>query len=97
MENNLWEIENIKSDLNILKDKISDLVQSNFYITEDYFESECLEDKEDVDRFGLAYRELRIKTNQSHELLLVYQKEIAKLVKRLDEELIKIKVGDSNV
>lgn len=97
MENNLWEIENIKSDLNILKDKISDLVQSNFYITEDYFESECLEDKEDVDRFGLSYRELRIKTNQSHELLLIYQKEMAKLVKRLDEELSKIKAGYSNV
>ncbi|MCJ0913161.1 DUF1474 family protein [Mammaliicoccus sciuri] len=97
MENNLWEIENIKSDLNILKDKISDLVQSNFYITEDYFESECLEDKEDVGRFGLSYRELRIKTNQSHELLLIYQKEMAKLVKRLDEELSKIKVGYSNV
>lgn len=97
MNNNLWEIENIKSDLNILKDKISDLVQSNFYITEDYFQDEHLGDKEDLDRFGLSYRELRIKTNQSHELLLIYQKEMAKLVKRLDEELIKIKVGDSNV
>ncbi|MCD3218538.1 DUF1474 family protein [Mammaliicoccus sciuri] len=97
MQYNLWKIENIKSDLDILKDKISDLVQSNFYITEDYFQDEHLEDKEDFDRFGLSYRELRIKTNQSHELLLIYQKEMAKLVKQLDEELIKIKVGDSNV
>ncbi|MCJ0939161.1 DUF1474 family protein [Mammaliicoccus sciuri] len=94
MENNLWEIENIKSDLNILKDKISDLVQSNFYITEDYFESECLEDKEDVDRFGLSYRELRIKTNQSHELLLIYQKEMAKLVMQFDKVLSNMREGD---
>ncbi|WP_239762216.1 DUF1474 family protein [Mammaliicoccus sp. I-M35] len=96
MQYNLWKIENIKSDLNILKDKISDLVQSNFYITEDYFQDEHLEDKEDVERFGLSYLELRIKTNQSHELLLIYQEEMTKLVKRLDEELIKIKEGDSN-
>ncbi|MCJ0933549.1 DUF1474 family protein [Mammaliicoccus sciuri] len=97
MNNNLWEIGNIQSDLDILKDKISDLVQSNFYITEDFFESECLEDMKAVEWFGMSYRELRIKTNQSHELLLIYQKEMAKLVKRLDEELIKIKEGDSNV
>lgn len=96
MQNNLWEIGNIQSDLEILKDKINDLVQSNFYITEEYFESERLEDMKSVKRFGMSYRELRIKTNQSHELLLIYQKEMAKLVMQFDKVLSNMREGDSN-
>lgn len=91
MTNNLWAIENIKSDIGILQHKISDLVESNFYIIEDYFEDDHLENMKEVERFGLSYREIRIKVTQSQELLLLYKNQMAKLLKELDSELGKLK------
>lgn len=96
MENKLFEIENLKCDFDILQNKISDLVESNFYVLEDYFEDEQLEDMKAVERFGLSYRELRVKANQSQELLLLYKNEMAKLLLELDEEIDKLKAGDTN-
>lgn len=94
MKNNLWAIENIKSDIDILQGKISDLVESNYYIIEDYFEDDKLESMKEVEYFGLAYREIKIKVTQSQELLLLYKNEMAKLVTQLDEELGKLKGGE---
>lgn len=96
MGNKLFEIENLKCDFDFLQNKISDLVESNFYVLEDYFEDEQLEDMKAVERFGFSYRELRIKTNQSQELLLLYKNEMAKLLLELDEEIDKLKAGDTN-
>ncbi|MGM7692213.1 DUF1474 family protein [Staphylococcus saprophyticus] len=83
-------ILDIKSDLEILKDKISDLVDSNYYLIEDYFEQRQLENRKEVENFALSYREIRIKTNQSQELLLLYKKEMQALLKKLDSELNKL-------
>ncbi|HAL09024.1 MAG TPA: hypothetical protein DCO67_03530 [Staphylococcus sp.] len=94
MTNNLWAIENIKSDIDILQGKISDLVESNYYIIEDYFEDDKLESMKEIEYFGLAYREIKIKVTQSQELLLLYKNEMAKLVTQLDEELGKLKGGE---
>lgn len=48
----------------------------------------------EVEYFGLAYREIKIKVTQSQELLLLYKNEMAKLVTQLDEELGKLKGGE---
>lgn len=94
MTNKLFEIENLKSEFDILQNKISDLVESNFYVLEDYFEDEKLEGFEAVKRFGFSYRELRIKSKQSQELLLLYKNEMARLLLELDEEIGKLKEVD---
>lgn len=91
MNKKMLGILDIKSDLEILKDKISDLVDSNYYLIEDYFEQRQLENRKEVVNFGLSYRELRIKTNQSQELLLLYKNEMQSLLKKLDSELSKLK------
>ncbi|MEB8067690.1 type II toxin-antitoxin system toxin TscT [Mammaliicoccus fleurettii] len=91
MTNNMWAIENIKSEIDILQHKISDLVESNFYIIEDYLEKDQLENMKEVQHFGMAYREIRIKFTQSQELLLLYKNEMAKLVAELDSEIKKLK------
>lgn len=90
MDKKMLGILDIKSDLEILKDKISDLVDSNYYLIEDYFEQRQLENRKEVVNFGLSYRELRIKTNQSQELLLLYKNEMQSLLKKLDSELSKL-------
>ncbi|WP_204237252.1 DUF1474 family protein [Mammaliicoccus sciuri] len=91
MDKKMLGILDIKSDLEILKDKISDLVDSNYYLIEDYFEQRQLENRKEVENFALSYREIRIKTNQSQELLLLYKKEMQALLKNLDSELSDLK------
>lgn len=91
MNKKMVGILDIKSDLEILKDKISDLVDSNYYLIEDYFEQRQLENRKEVENFALSYREIRIKTNQSQELLLLYKKEMQALLKKLDSELSDLK------
>lgn len=91
MNKRMLGIMDIKSDLEILKDKISDLVETNYYLIEDYFEQRQLENKKEVENFALSYREIRIKTNQSQELLLLYKKEMQALLKKLDSELSDLK------
>lgn len=91
MDKKMLGILDIKSDLEILKDKISDLVDSNYYLIEDYFEQRQLENRKEVENFALSYREIRIKTNQSQELLLLYMKEMQALLKKLDSELSDLK------
>lgn len=91
MNKKILGILDIKSDLEILKDKISDLVETNYYLIEDYFEQRQLENRKEVENFALSYREIRIKTNQSQELLLLYKKEMQALLKNLDSELSKLK------
>ncbi|MCJ0919875.1 MULTISPECIES: DUF1474 family protein [Mammaliicoccus] len=91
MDKKMLGILDIKSDLEILKDKISDLVDSNYYLIEDYFEQRQLENRKEVENFALSYREIRIKTNQSQELLLLYKKEMQALLKKLDSELSDLK------
>lgn len=91
MNKKILGILDIKSDLEILKDKISDLVESNYYLIEDYFEQRQLENRKEVENFALSYREIRIKTNQSQELLLLYKKEMQALLKKLDSELSDLK------
>lgn len=90
MNKKILGILDIKSDLEILKDKISDLVETNYYLIEDYFEQRQLENRKEVENFALSYREIRIKTNQSQELLLLYKKEMQALLKNLDSELNKL-------
>ncbi len=91
MDKKMLGILDIKSDLEILKDKISDLVDSNYYLIEDYFEQRQLENRKEVENFALSYREIRIKTNQSQELLLLYKREMQALLKKLDSELSDLK------
>ncbi|WP_204243419.1 DUF1474 family protein [Mammaliicoccus sciuri] len=91
MNKRMLGILDIKSDLEILKDKISDLVETNYYLIEDYFEQRQLENRKEVENFALSYREIRIKTNQSQELLLLYKKEMQALLKKLDSELSDLK------
>lgn len=91
MNKKILGILDIKSDLEILKDKISDLVETNYYLIEDYFEQRQLENRKEVENFALSYREIRIKTNQSQELLLLYKKEMQALLKKLDSELSDLK------
>ncbi|MCQ9302446.1 MULTISPECIES: type II toxin-antitoxin system toxin TscT [Mammaliicoccus] len=91
MNNNLWEIKNLKCHMDVLQNKMEDLIQSNYWLLEDYFEVEELKTKADVMKHGCGYLEQRIKLNQSVTLLQTYKKEMDDLIAELDSEINKLK------
>lgn len=91
MNNNLWEIKNLKCHMDVLQNKMEDLIQSNYWLLEDYFEDEELKTKAHVMKHGCGYLEQRIKLNHSVTLLQTYKKEMDDLIEELDSEITKLK------
>lgn len=92
----LFEIENLKADMDVLQDRMDDLIQSSYWFLEDHFEDGRLENKDEVLKHGLGYIEQRIRLNQSLTLLETYKKEMDSMLLKLDEEIGKLKAGDTN-
>ncbi|MEB5686665.1 type II toxin-antitoxin system toxin TscT [Mammaliicoccus lentus] len=92
----LFNIENLKADMDVLQDKMEDLIQSSYWFLEDYFEDERLESKDDAMNHAFAYVEQKIKLNQSVTLLQTYKKEMDSMLLELDKEIQEIKKADTD-
>ncbi len=90
MKNELFEIINLKDDMEILQEKFDDLIQSNNWFIEEHFESDRLKSKDEMMKHGIGCYEQRIRLTQSQKLLEVYQKEMDELILKLDSELNKL-------
>ena len=90
MKSELFEIVNLKDDMEILQEKFDDLIQSNQWLIEEHFESDRLKSKVEMMKHGIGYYEQRIRLTQSQKLLEVYQKEMDELILKLDSELNKL-------
>lgn len=90
MKSELFEIVNLKDDMEILQEKFDDLIQSNQWLIEGHFKSDRLKSKDEMMKHGIAYYEQRIRLTQSQKLLEVYQKEMDELILKLDSELNKL-------
>lgn len=91
MKNNLLNIETLKSDMDVLQDKVADLIQSSYWLLEDHFEDERLESKDDAMNHAFAYVEQRIRLNQLVTLLQTYKKEMDEIISELDSEVSMLK------
>lgn len=94
MGNKLFEIENLKCDMDVLQSRLSDLVESSYWYAEDFYDDETLESQDEVIRHGLTYRQRRIILNQSITLLQTYNNEMASMLLELDKEIQKVKKVD---
>lgn len=92
----LFNIENLKADMDVLQDKMEDLIQSSYWFLEDHFEDGRLENKDEVLNHGLGYIEQRIRLNQSLILLQTYKKEMDSMLLELDKEIQVIKKADTD-
>lgn len=90
MKSELFEIVNLKDDMEILQEKFDDLIQSNRWLIEDHFEADRLKSNDEMMKHGVGYYEQRIRLTQSQKLLEVYQKEMDELILKLDSELNKL-------
>ena len=79
-----WEIRNLFSDLEVLKERIDDVVTSFVWFNDDYFthEPNHVLNKEDILNHGYRYHEHRIKTH-TIDLMMIYQKSLVNSLKDL--------------
>ncbi|EBQ5921334.1 DUF1474 family protein [Salmonella enterica subsp. enterica serovar Typhi] len=86
-----WELRNLLCDLEIVKQKIDDVVTSFAWFDENYFkyEGHHVLTKEQILEHGYKYHDMRIKNTQTIDLMLMYLKEFDNLLdefKKIDKE-----------
>ncbi|MCE4988073.1 type II toxin-antitoxin system toxin TscT [Staphylococcus warneri] len=82
-----WELRNLFSDLQVVQEKINDVVTSLVWFDDKYFTHEpnhVLTEKE-VNTHGLKYHEHRIKNTQVIDLMLMYMKDFDDIMKQIRE------------
>lgn len=82
---------NILCELEILKERIDDVVTSFVWFNDNHFthEPNYVLNKEDILKYGYRYHEHRIKNAQTIDLMMMFQKEFGELIerfKKLDKE-----------
>ncbi|WP_368868227.1 type II toxin-antitoxin system toxin TscT [Staphylococcus haemolyticus] len=82
-----WEMKNLLCDLEIVKQKIDDVVTSFIWFDEEYFthEPNHVLSMEEIKLHGYKYHEMRIKNTQTIDLMLMYMKEFNELINKFHE------------
>ena len=86
-----WETKNLLCDLQIVKEKIDDVITSFTWFDEEYFthEPNHVLNKNEILAHGYKYHEHRIKNAQTIDLMCMYLKEFDNLLdefKKIDKE-----------
>ena len=79
-----FELSNVLSDIEVLKEKIDDVVTSFVWFNDEYFthNPSYMLNKKDILEHGWRYHEHRIKNSQTIDLMLMYQKDFGELIER---------------
>lgn len=80
-----WELRNTICDLELLKDKLDDLLAAHDYFGDETFAYRELPNQEQASYYVAGYKESRIHHEQTNDLLTMYLKEF-------DELLVKFKL-----
>lgn len=82
-----FELSNALSDLEVLKEKIDDVLTSFVWFNDEYFthDPSYMLNKKDILEHGWRYHEHRIKNSQTIDLMLMYQKDFGQLIERFKE------------
>ncbi|MBG3870461.1 DUF1474 family protein [Staphylococcus haemolyticus] len=85
------EIKNMLNDIEMIKEKINDVVTSFVWFNDDYFthDPNHVLNKNEILAHGYRYHEHRIQNTQTIDLMLMYLKEFDSLLeqfKKLDKE-----------
>ncbi|MCI2789872.1 DUF1474 family protein [Staphylococcus warneri] len=81
------ELRNLFNDLQVVQEKINDVVTSFVWFDDEYFThkpNHVLTEKE-VNTHGLKYHEHRIKNTQVIDLMLMYMKDFDDIMKQIRE------------
>ncbi|MEY8595902.1 type II toxin-antitoxin system toxin TscT [Staphylococcus hominis] len=82
-----FELNNVLSDIEVLKEKIDDVMTSFTWFDEEYFthDPKHVLNKDEILAHGYRYHEYRIQNTQTIDLMCMYLKEFDELIKRFKE------------
>ena len=82
-----FELNNALCDLEVLKEKINDVVTSFVWFDDEYFthEPNHMLTKKEIYTHGWNYHEHRIKNTQVIDLMLMYMKDFDDIMKKIRE------------
>jgi len=82
-----WEIRNLMCDIEVVKEKIDDVITSFAWFDEEYFthEPKHVLSKDEILAHGYRYHEHRIQNTQTIDLMCMYLKEFDSLLERFKE------------
>ncbi|MFF5513240.1 type II toxin-antitoxin system toxin TscT [Staphylococcus capitis] len=79
-----WDLRNLFDDLEVVQEKIDDVITSFAWFDEEYFthEPKHVLSKDEILAHGYRYHEHRIQNTQTIDLLIMYQKEFNEVIER---------------
>lgn len=82
-----WELRNLFDDLEVVQEKINDVVTSFVWFDDEYFahEPNHMLTKKEIYTHGWKYHEHRIKNTQVIDLMLMYMKDFDDIMKKIRE------------
>lgn len=82
-----WKIRNLMCDIEVVKEKIDDVITSFAWFDEEYFthEPKHVLSKDEILAHGYRYHEHRIQNTQTIDLMCMYLKEFDSLLERFIE------------
>lgn len=82
-----WELRDLFCDLDIVKEKINDVVTSVVWFDEKYFTHEPNHklSREEIKMHGLRYHEHRIQNTQLIDLMIMYMKDFNEIMEKIHE------------
>lgn len=82
-----WELRNLLGEIELIKQKIDDVVTSFTWFDEEYFthEPNHVLSMEEIKLHGLKYHEHRVKNAQTIDLMLMYMEEFNELINKFHE------------
>ncbi|MCY1616308.1 DUF1474 family protein [Staphylococcus pettenkoferi] len=82
-----WELRDLFCELDIVKEKINDVVTSFVWFDEEHFTHDPNHklSLEEIETHGLKYREHRIQNTQVIDLMIMYMKEFNEIMEKIHE------------
>lgn len=82
-----WGLRDLFCKLDIVKEKINDVVTSLVWFDEEYFthEPNHVLSLEEIETHGLKYHEHRIQNTQVIDLMIMYMKEFNEIMEKIHE------------
>ncbi|MCD8887927.1 DUF1474 family protein [Staphylococcus arlettae] len=81
------ELRDIFFDIEVIKEKIDDIVVVHGWFVDEFFRSNTLQNTTEIQNYGLGYKEHRIHNSQMLDLMSMYQKELDEKFKQFKKVL----------
>ncbi|UXU54902.1 DUF1474 family protein [Staphylococcus agnetis] len=80
-----WELKNIISEIEIVKEKLDDITTAHTWFVDGNYVLDDISSHSDLKEYGFKYKEHRIHNNHILDLLMIYMKRFDDLIKEFEQ------------